>query len=54
MYGDEHSKQLYDHLLNDYNKLIRPTQSNEQVVTVKIDLKLSSIIEIVIASKHIY
>lgn len=48
--ADEHSRNLYDHLLNDYNKLVRPTQNNDQIVTVSIDLELSSIIDIVFFS----
>ena len=46
------AKRLYDDLLSNYNRLIRPVGNNSDRLTVKMGLKLSQLIEVV--SAHIY
>lgn len=40
------SKRLYEDLLNDYNRLIRPVLSNNDTVYVNLSLKLTQLLEI--------
>jgi len=42
-----HAKRLYDDLLNNYNRLIRPVSNNTEKLTVKLGLKLSQLIDVV-------
>jgi len=46
------AKRLYDDLLSNYNRLIRPVGNNSDRLTVKMGLRLSQLIEVV--SSHIY
>jgi hypothetical protein len=46
------AKRLYDDLLSNYNRLIRPVGNNSDRLTVKMGLRLSQLIEVV--SLHIY
>lgn len=41
------TKRLYDDLLSNYNRLIRPVKNNTETLTVKLGLKLSQLIEMV-------
>ena len=45
--GNPHAKRLYDDLLNNYNRLIRPVSNNTEKLTVKLGLKLSQLIDVV-------
>ncbi|XP_025203007.1 acetylcholine receptor subunit alpha-like 1 isoform X2 [Melanaphis sacchari] len=46
VYGSIDAKRLYDDLLSNYNRLIRPVGNNSDRLTVKMGLKLSQIIEV--------
>jgi hypothetical protein len=41
------AKRLYDDLLSNYNRLIRPVSNNSDTLTVWLGLKLSQLIEVV-------
>jgi len=41
-----HAKRLYDDLLHDYNRLIRPVSNFSETLTVKLGLKLSQLIDV--------
>ena len=45
--GNPHAKRLYDDLLSNYNRLIRPVSNNTDKLTVKLGLKLSQLIDVV-------
>ena len=45
--ANPHAKRLYDDLLNNYNRLIRPVSNNTEKLTVKLGLKLSQLIDVV-------
>lgn len=45
------SKRLYDDLLSNYNRLIRPVGNNSDRLTVKMGLKLSQLIDVVSSSE---
>lgn len=45
--GNPDAKRLYDDLLSNYNKLVRPVVNNSDVLTVRIKLKLSQLIDLV-------
>ena len=47
--GNPDAKRLYDDLLSDYNKLVRPVINVTDAVTVKFKLKLSQLIDVVSA-----
>ncbi|CAG2111646.1 unnamed protein product, partial [Medioppia subpectinata] len=40
------AKRLYDDLLSDYNRLIRPSKNHSYKLTVNIGLKLSQLVDI--------
>lgn len=42
------AKRLYDDLLSTYNRLIRPVSNNNDTVLVKLGLRLSQLIDLVI------
>ena len=42
------AKRLYDEILSNYNKLVRPVKNVTDSVTVKFKLKLSQLIDVVI------
>lgn len=42
------TKRLYDDLLSNYNRLIRPVINNTETLTVWLGLKLSQLIEMVL------
>ncbi|KAI5722342.1 hypothetical protein M8J76_007009 [Diaphorina citri] len=44
--GNDEAKRLYDDLLSNYNRLIRPVGNNSDKLTVKMGLKLSQLIEV--------
>lgn len=46
------SKRLYDDLLSNYNRLIRPVGNNSDRLTVKMGLRLSQLIDVV--SRHYF
>jgi hypothetical protein len=46
------AKRLYDDLLSNYNRLIRPVGNNSDRLTVKMGLRLSQLIDVV--SPEIY
>ena len=41
------AKRLYDDLLSNYNKLVRPVVNVSEAVTVRLKLKLSQLIDVV-------
>ena len=45
--GNPHAKRLYDDLLSNYNRLIRPVNNDSDTLTVKLGLKLSQLIDVV-------
>lgn len=45
--ANPHAKKLYDDLLSNYNRLIRPVSNNTEKLTVKLGLKLSQLIDVV-------
>jgi hypothetical protein len=45
--GNPDAKRLYDDLLSNYNKLVRPVVNVSDALTVKIKLKLSQLIDVV-------
>lgn len=45
--ADPNAKRLYDDLLSNYNRLIRPVVNNSETLTVWLGLKLSQLIEVV-------
>lgn len=46
------SKRLYDDLLSNYNRLIRPVGNNSDRLTVKMGLRLSQLIDVVSISEN--
>jgi len=44
--ADQDAKRLYEDLLTDYNRLIRPVGNNSDKLTVKLGLKLSQLIDV--------
>jgi len=46
------AKRLYDDLLSNYNRLIRPVSNNSEKLTVKLGLKLSQLIDVVSTLIH--
>lgn len=53
--SNPHAKKLYDDLMSNYNRLIRPVSNNTDKLTVKIRLKLSQLIDVVSwSSLHLY
>lgn len=44
--GNPDAKRLYDDLLSNYNKLVRPVVNVSDALTVKIKLKLSQLIDV--------
>lgn len=50
--GNPDAKRLYDDLLSNYNRLIRPVDKNNNTVLVKLGLRLSQLIDLVI--KNLY
>ena len=47
--GNPDAKRLYDDLLSNYNKLVRPVVNVSEAVTVRLKLKLSQLIDVVSA-----
>lgn len=47
MAGNPDAKRLYDDLLSNYNKLVRPVVNTTDVLRVCIKLKLSQLIDVV-------
>lgn len=45
--GNPDAKRLYDDLLSNYNRLIRPVSNNSETVIVKLGLRLSQLIDLV-------
>lgn len=45
--GNPDAKRLYDDLLSNYNKLVRPVMNTSDVLRVCIKLKLSQLIDVV-------
>lgn len=52
--GNPDAKRLYDDLLSNYNKLVRPVVNTSDVLKVCIKLKLSQLIDVVSCAKIIY
>lgn len=46
------AKRLYDDLLSNYNRLIRPVGNNSDRLTVKMGLRLSQLIDVVSISSN--
>ncbi|CAG0914725.1 unnamed protein product [Notodromas monacha] len=44
--GNPDAKRLYDDLLSNYNKLVRPVLNASDVLTVSIKIKLSQLIDV--------
>lgn len=54
-YGNPDAKRLYDDLLSNYNRLIRPVDKNNNTVLVKLGLRLSQLIDLVsIGNSNLY
>lgn len=51
MLANPDAKRLYDDLLSNYNKLVRPVVNVSDAVTVKLKLKLSQLIDVVSTEK---
>ena len=51
--SNPHAKRLYDDLLHDYNRLIRPVQNFTETLTVNLGLKLSQLIDVVRFAKYV-
>ena len=49
--GNPDAKRLYDDLLSNYNKLVRPVSNVTEAVTVHLKLKLSQLIAVVSNTK---
>lgn len=49
--GNPDAKRLYDDLLSNYNKLVRPVVNTTDPLTVRIKLKLSQLIDVVSQKK---
>ena len=49
--GNPDAKRLYDDLLSNYNKLVRPVVNVSEAVTVRLKLKLSQLIDVVSTSQ---
>lgn len=49
--GNPDAKRLYDDLLSNYNKLVRPVVNTSDVLKVSIKLKLSQLIDVVCANE---
>jgi len=47
VFGNPDAKRLYDDLLSNYNKLVRPVVNVSDAVTVRLKLKLSQLIDVV-------
>ena len=47
-FANLYAKRLYDDLLSNYNRLIRPVNNSTDKLTVWLNLKLSQLIEVVI------
>lgn len=45
--GNPDAKRLYDDLLSNYNRLIRPVSNNTDTIVVKLGLRLSQLIDLV-------
>jgi len=45
--ANPHAKKLYEDLLSEYNRLIRPVSNNSDKLTVKLGLKLSQLMDVV-------
>lgn len=46
------AKRLYDDLLSNYNKLVRPVTNVTDALTVRIKLRLSQLIDVVSCGKQ--
>lgn len=46
-FANPDAKRLYDDLLSNYNRLIRPVDKNNNTVLVKLGLRLSQLIDLV-------
>ena len=51
--GNPDAKRLYDDLLSNYNKLVRPVVNVSEAVTVRLKLKLSQLIDVVSALEYV-
>lgn len=51
VFSNQDAKRLYDDLLSNYNRLIRPVGNNSDRLTVKMGLRLSQLIDVV-SIKH--
>lgn len=47
VFSNPDAKRLYDDLLSNYNRLIRPVGNNSDRLTVKMGLRLSQLIDVV-------
>ena len=51
--GNPDAKRLYDDLLSNYNKLVRPVANISETVTVHLKLKLSQLIAVVSRTQNV-
>ena len=51
--GNPDAKRLYDDLLSNYNKLVRPVVNTTDILPVRIKLKLSQLIDVVSPQKKV-
>lgn len=52
--ADMDANRLYEDLLSEYNRLIRPVANNSDRLTVKLGLKLSQLIDVVSCAYFIF
>ena len=46
-HGNPDAKRLYDDLMSNYNSLVLPVANTTELLTIKMDLKLSQLIDVV-------
>ena len=47
IHGNPDANRLFEDLLSDYNKLVRPVNNNSETLAVKFKLKLSQLLDVV-------
>lgn len=52
-FGNEAARRLFDDLLSNYNKLVRPVKNHTQTLQVRVDLKLSQLLDVVTCARSV-
>ena len=50
--ANEHAKKLYDKLMANYSKMIRPVSNSSSSLTIRLGLKLAQLIGVVSCTPH--